>query len=1456
MKYFLFAFIVLLQVGQMAAQCPNNATDDVRTVYLDFEFASTGYGFTVNPCRLHSLHNQVQFIPKFENEYSNGNWNDKTFWCDPGDGTPKFEMKKDEIVVHVYPVNTGNTLQSYALAFEMRSSNGTVLQYDGPYDFLIKPVSANNSASVPSSYLPPDEVWAVNSSATFEPPAANAFPAGSQYNTNTTGGGHAYVKFAQGHGGKLIRPLIFVDGIDFSTTTYTYDGNIIRHGSTGWDVLVMGNDASAPNPFDINPETGLPTPSEFKYYPTAIRTLLEEEHYDIVFMDFTVGADYIQKNGLVLVKLLQMINERKAQDATKAQPACDNVILGASMGGQVAKWALSYMEENGLDHQCHTYVSFDSPQRGAHIPLPIQAFAYLAYLTGQDSENLWGRLQSPAARQMLIATLTGSQEGGTTGLGDVSINIEQYDACTLSGFEGNLPVEFGGFGNTLTLRQGFAGEIGALGYPKNTRNIAISCGSSNGTKQSFDDGEEYFNSKRTEDPPNIACGHSGDVLGVSMAAIPGGATDPGTILAFCAPNGLGGAGCSTIPINELEGGLFSGFIPFEYDMIAGNDVPQKYKLLEIANASTLPSLDNAPGCKRGDLLTIQNELVKAGATTTVNAGYTTFMPTLSLLDIQWPMDNEHLVMALDKPTVLAQNLTPFDDYYAPSTNLRHIELTEEMLNFVTAQLPLGEAAAGQPLLLSAGQTYNYGKRKNRVPDVEIPANARLTVNTVGRINYQMPGDPEADETHFEVFTGGGCSPNKTITVKQDGLLQIGDEQNAEKTGILHVLKGSTVVVESGGILRIFNASELRIYDGATLIIKAGAIIQLNDPAAMEDGAAVIKIEPGGALLVEGEFDLSGNGYFWLQGKGEKFPLYDDLRTTIRWEGEGKNVRRLFLDEFTWHTENKVVIIKSMQADCRGVGSLDALNCDVRLVDAQIQGVELALQGVVATGGTFVAQDVDFFHFPRALALVNMPNASIAYPYINACHFDDCNIGLLAQNLKQLNVRGSQFTQCAGAAMALFGVHSLAHIAETIITGSGAGTIGTANDLQEISQQSPPYYAIVDPLTDAVEEFGHNNWGVYAHDVTRFRMTGGVIEDCEQGVYSPTGSRSNFVFSSHAVIQNNRAGIHIQEGYKETSGDAHQFFGMVMLDCAKLLDNHVGILGVNALLQMDAFSNSGTTNPLYVCSNHFRRISNAPATEINRLFHICYAPEYGISQIQARGNYWQNLTNSSADWRLRTAGDNTQCFANNGNGLFPLVINPIANATPTGCPAQIIAGPGTPGPGPQPQDPDECAAPPDSELDEKIGVYFYQAYKTYSDEAESTGDFAGSDALFQKVANLKDEEVELLNENCRKYVRISRAFVQATPGGKPDKPEERSSGMYGEQSIHLQPNPAHEVLLVTIDTGNRHILRLWNAYGSLVREMPVEAGQSKIDTENLPGGIYLLEVETAGIHTFKKVIIQH
>jgi PGAP1-like protein len=122
------------------------------------------------------------------------------------------------------------------------------------------------------------------------------------------------------------------------------------------------------------------------------------ESYDFIFVDFSNGTDYIQRNSLLLQEVIRRVNQVKAPIGTKLYK---NVVVGASMGGLVARHALASMEKQGENHCTHTYVSFDSPQKGANIPLSIQAMGWFFGATSDDPalKSNWDKLSTPAPRK-------------------------------------------------------------------------------------------------------------------------------------------------------------------------------------------------------------------------------------------------------------------------------------------------------------------------------------------------------------------------------------------------------------------------------------------------------------------------------------------------------------------------------------------------------------------------------------------------------------------------------------------------------------------------------------------------------------------------------------------------------------------------------------------------------------------------------------------------------------------------------------------------------------------------------------------------------------------------------------------------------------------------------------------------------------------------------------------------
>ncbi len=193
---------------------------------------------------------------------------------------------------------------------------------------------------------------------------------------------------------------------------------------------------------------------------------IRDEGFDIVILnaplyttngiDIDGGGDYIQRNAMVLIELINQMNAQKVGNE-------ELVIIGPSMGGLIGRYALAYMEANSLPHETRLYISFDSPHLGANIPVTIQyLFAYLAESQGNvDAQQaLNSSLNSPAAKEMLIDHYSAHLLAGS---------LFEQDPALL------LPMGASNF------RDVFQTELDNLGFPQQTRNVAMINGSGAGT---------------------------------------------------------------------------------------------------------------------------------------------------------------------------------------------------------------------------------------------------------------------------------------------------------------------------------------------------------------------------------------------------------------------------------------------------------------------------------------------------------------------------------------------------------------------------------------------------------------------------------------------------------------------------------------------------------------------------------------------------------------------------------------------------------------------------------------------------------------------------------------------------------------------------------------------------------------------------------------------------------------
>jgi hypothetical protein len=172
--------------------------------------------------------------------------------------------------------------------------------------------------------------------------------------------------------------------------------------------------------------------------------------FDAVVLNFSDATDYVQRNAMVVAELIQQVESMIHPQATVA-------VVGPSMGGLCSRYALAWLETQGPGHRARTWISFDSPHAGAGIPLGVQYWVQFFSGLSADAAYLLERLNTPAARQMLVYHLT--DPPGSTGEPD-------------------------------PLRGGLLSDFAAVGgWPVLPRRVSVANGSGSGTDQGFGPGD-------------------------------------------------------------------------------------------------------------------------------------------------------------------------------------------------------------------------------------------------------------------------------------------------------------------------------------------------------------------------------------------------------------------------------------------------------------------------------------------------------------------------------------------------------------------------------------------------------------------------------------------------------------------------------------------------------------------------------------------------------------------------------------------------------------------------------------------------------------------------------------------------------------------------------------------------------------------------------------------------------
>ncbi|MEE1751407.1 esterase/lipase family protein [Streptomyces sp. SP18CS02] len=130
-------------------------------------------------------------------------------------------------------------------------------------------------------------------------------------------------------------------------------------------------------------------------------TRLREAGFDLILLGFEERSASIYDNAEVAIECIKKtIDEREGQAKL--------AVGGFSMGGLVTRYALAKLHHEGFRHETATYLSYDTPHRGAWLPLSVQAFAHFVKdhwgatpVIGELLSRFSTMVNSPAARQLL-----------------------------------------------------------------------------------------------------------------------------------------------------------------------------------------------------------------------------------------------------------------------------------------------------------------------------------------------------------------------------------------------------------------------------------------------------------------------------------------------------------------------------------------------------------------------------------------------------------------------------------------------------------------------------------------------------------------------------------------------------------------------------------------------------------------------------------------------------------------------------------------------------------------------------------------------------------------------------------------------------------------------------------------------------------------------------------------------
>lgn len=644
--------------------------------------------------------------------------------------TTNYNLITNSVVATTNPTVNFTTSGKKTFTFTVTFSNNTTEILKATMDITIPNSSPSVMAMASPTSFPLEEDFIGTAGITPTTAGNIAFQG---YNETTATKGtleyRTYYNLVTNNGSaksKIKKEIIILDGYDPGDGRKIYQGsaNYSSDKSSLYELMAYDHDNN-PNTEKIN----------------LVKVLREAPYgFDVTLVNFPAGADYIERNAMAVVSLLQRETAKLTANGSTEKIS----IIGPSMGGLISRYALAHMEKNSINHNTRLWVSFDSPHLGANIPIGAQENLYFyGYKGRQDQAKVKfdENFRSPAARQMLIEQLDGKQE-------NAPYPTDLWSSTSPNGQNNNSP-----FRQQFQAKLNSNGIAGSNGYPQNLRKIALINGTTNGATTN-NAGNKFL------ELAAFTIIKYGQIFGTPIQTKIKVATINDSFLQNTGGNGQTFSGKVTI---KRVGGL----------EVQNGSVSR-------TNSNPRGSMDNVQGGTFNTQGIIKDEFTIALNDAVDSQEWRTYLPNHAFIpsvsSLAFKNPNFNWSTALNRNLVCDPNNKEiyFDSYFTPSKNEEHVFVSAENANWLIKELqgipqapyfPIQAGLlTGPDLICNANTVYSFSdvcKLPSTVTTWSVSSNLQIVSSTAYSVTVNQITNGEGTIT--ATFQNGQTA-TKTIWV--------------------------------------------------------------------------------------------------------------------------------------------------------------------------------------------------------------------------------------------------------------------------------------------------------------------------------------------------------------------------------------------------------------------------------------------------------------------------------------------------------------------------------------------------------------------------------------------------------------------------------------------------------------------------------------------------------------------